>query len=633
LNPYYQYSGSFIPGVLARAEALAAEFSGVQAGFALLATTGVDTGLVNAYFVTTQGAPTVAYQDGNSVEFKALFANSGPSTINVNSIGVVPLLRFNGTALQAGDIQANTWYLAIYNATFGGFTINGPSSVVTVPGTISTAAPTHKVGLTAAGGVATSALPIDATFAIDQSIAPTWTSLHTFSNGVAGGLAVDAASLQTYMQYSHSGVLLAYTGVAISAGALVSDAAANDIVIRAQAGGFRVSVNGGTSSALSIAPTTGAATFASSLATQALTATSGVIGSPTGGNQGAGTINATGLFVNGLSVLAGTGFVSSITGTANQITASASTGAVTLSLPSQVSLPGDLIVTQALQVQGTGTTGFAGAGVELFSNGTIGAIQAFNRTSSAFIPIAISGSTVTLQYGASASAGLSINTSGAVAISAPSSGNGLTINAATGQVGQLNLQGFTSTAGSLEINLTRTSSANTIGNGPGLQFNDGTVNNTNAIQSGAGSLGFWGFGTGGWVANAQISSAGGLIIGSPTGGNQGAGTINATGLYINGQQLFFGVPQSSNTTAAVSDVGKCINATGTITVPNSVFSAGHVFSIYNNSGSSITISAGVTTMRLAGTATTGSRTLAQRGLATVWFESGTECVVGGPGVS
>jgi hypothetical protein len=97
--------------------------------------------------------------------------------------------------------------------------------------------------------------------------------------------------------------------------------------------------------------------------------------------------------------------------------------------------------------------------------------------------------------------------------------------------------------------------------------------------------------------------------------------------------LFFGVPASSNTTASVTDVGKVINAAGTITIPNSVFSQGHAFSIYNNSGSSITISAGITTMRLAGTATTGSRTLAQRGMATVWFESGTECVVGGPGVT
>jgi hypothetical protein len=131
----------------------------------------------------------------------------------------------------------------------------------------------------------------------------------------------------------------------------------------------------------------------------------------------------------------------------------------------------------------------------------------------------------------------------------------------------------------------------------------------------------------------QVYGDGGVVIGS-SGTDEGAGTLNvATGLYVNGNQLFFGVPASSSTTAAVTDVGKCINATGTITIPNAVFSQGHALSIYNNSSSSITISAGITTMRLAGTATTGSRTLAQRGLATIWFESGTECVVMGSGVT
>jgi len=48
--------------------------------------------------------------------------------------------------------------------------------------------------------------------------------------------------------------------------------------------------------------------------------------------------------------------VTSIAGTANQITASASTGGVTLSLPSSVTLPGDLTVTGNLTVSGTSTT-------------------------------------------------------------------------------------------------------------------------------------------------------------------------------------------------------------------------------------------------------------------------------------
>lgn len=185
-NPFYTYSGSFIPGTLARAEAEAAEFTAVQAGFALLVTYGVDTGTVNAYVVTTQGQPTTAYQDGNEVLFKATNTNTLPATINVNGVGVVNIYRYSGAATQAGDIVAGTYYTLIYNSTYGGFTIIGPAAVTAFSGTISASPPVHLVGLVAAGGVSTSAVPIDATYALDQSISPTWTGAHTFNGSIAG---------------------------------------------------------------------------------------------------------------------------------------------------------------------------------------------------------------------------------------------------------------------------------------------------------------------------------------------------------------------------------------------------------------------------------------------------------------
>jgi hypothetical protein len=65
----------------------------------------------------------------------------------------------------------------------------------------------------------------------------------------------------------------------------------------------------------------------------------------------------------GIQVSSGTGAVTvtnigvqSLSGTANQITASGSTGAVTLSLPSAVTMPGSLTVTGNLVVNGTTTT-------------------------------------------------------------------------------------------------------------------------------------------------------------------------------------------------------------------------------------------------------------------------------------
>ena len=91
---------------------------------------------------------------------------------------------------------------------------------------------------------------------------------------------------------------------------------------------------------------------------------------------------------------------------------------------------------------------------------------------------------------------------------------------------------------------------------------------------------------------------------------------------------YLNIPQNSQTSAYVAvigDVGKHISiTTGGVTVNASVFSAGDVFTIYNNSASSQTITQGTSvTMYLAGTATTGNRTLAQRGVATIL------CIVGG----
>ncbi len=56
---------------------------------------------------------------------------------------------------------------------------------------------------------------------------------------------------------------------------------------------------------------------------------------------------ATGLFIKGGSG-GGSGYVSSITGTANQITASAATGAVTLSIPSVFIAPGSMAATTTM---------------------------------------------------------------------------------------------------------------------------------------------------------------------------------------------------------------------------------------------------------------------------------------------
>jgi hypothetical protein len=93
--------------------------------------------------------------------------------------------------------------------------------------------------------------------------------------------------------------------------------------------------------------------------------------------------------------------------------------------------------------------------------------------------------------------------------------------------------------------------------------------------------------------------------------------------------------KSAAYTLAASDTGRLINiTTGGITVPASVFSIGQVVTIYNNSASNQTITQGASvTMYLSGTATTGNRTLAQRGVATVICVASNTFVISGSGLT
>ncbi len=92
--------------------------------------------------------------------------------------------------------------------------------------------------------------------------------------------------------------------------------------------------------------------------------------------------------------------------------------------------------------------------------------------------------------------------------------------------------------------------------------------------------------------------------------------------------------RTTTTTAVIADRGGCIALGANITIPASVYSAGAVVSFYNNTGGNLTILQGSgLTLRLAGTSTTGNRTIASRGMATVWFNSPTEGILSGPGVT
>ena len=83
--------------------------------------------------------------------------------------------------------------------------------------------------------------------------------------------------------------------------------------------------------------------------------------------------------------------------------------------------------------------------------------------------------------------------------------------------------------------------------------------------------------------------------------------------------------QSSNAsyTLVASDAGKVIHAhstTATVVVPNSVFSAGNTVTILNGGTGNIAITQGSGfSLRNTADGSTGSRTLAQFGMATIYF--------------
>jgi hypothetical protein len=92
--------------------------------------------------------------------------------------------------------------------------------------------------------------------------------------------------------------------------------------------------------------------------------------------------------------------------------------------------------------------------------------------------------------------------------------------------------------------------------------------------------------------------------------------------------------KSSAYTLVAADAGKAIYTDSGVTVNNSVLGNGDAVTVINQSGSDITITqgSGVTIFNTAD-ATTGNRTLAGRGMATLWFADPSTAYISGAGLS
>ncbi len=90
--------------------------------------------------------------------------------------------------------------------------------------------------------------------------------------------------------------------------------------------------------------------------------------------------------------------------------------------------------------------------------------------------------------------------------------------------------------------------------------------------------------------------------------------------------------QGSTYTLVASDSGKTILASDTITIADGVFSPGDVVTIINNTNGNITINKG-SVLYWTADGTSANRTLATRGMASIYFTHNTTGYIGGAGLS
>jgi hypothetical protein len=119
-----------------------------------------------------------------------------------------------------------------------------------------------------------------------------------------------------------------------------------------------------------------------------------------------------------------------------------------------------------------------------------------------------------------------------------------------------------------------------------------------------------------------------------------AAGVTVTGTVSDSKGNLRSIPlnsQTSNYTLVAADAGKMITTAGnspTYTIPASVFSAGDAISIVNDSGSDVTLTQGSgLTLYNSADASTGNRTVAARGMITIYFINATGAYISGAGLS
>jgi hypothetical protein len=217
--------------------------------------------------------------------FNYITATGAASTLYVQVRGTSVLTAGLGVQIGAaptgGDKGAGTLNVAT------GYYVNG---VALATGT--SANPSASVGLTAVNGVAGTLMTSDSAPALSQAIAPTWTGAHTWT----------VAGTATGITLNNSG-----TGVTLTA-ANTSTSTSNAAIIASSSSSSAAAIratNGATGGpAIYVSASGGPGSFAIDVASGGVLfgGTGLQLGSPTGADEGNGTINvASGYYLNGVN--------------------------------------------------------------------------------------------------------------------------------------------------------------------------------------------------------------------------------------------------------------------------------------------------------------------------------------------